>query len=69
MNTRLELTRCPDPDCGTLAEVSQRWTLGSTSGTLAMAQTRCLDRHTFVLPTSRLHAGTLGPHRPPSADL
>jgi hypothetical protein len=54
MNTRLELTRCPDPDCGTLAEVADRFTLGSTSGALAMAQTRCLDRHTFVLPASRL---------------
>jgi hypothetical protein len=69
MSTRLELTRCPDPDCGTLAEVARRWTLGSTSGALAMAQTRCLDRHTFVLPATRLHRGTLGPHRPPSADL
>jgi hypothetical protein len=57
MNTRLELTRCPDPDCGTLAEVADRFTLGSTSGALDMAQTRCLDRHTFVLPASRLRRG------------
>jgi hypothetical protein len=69
MSTRFELTRCPDETCGTLAEVSRRWTVGSTSGALSMAQTRCLDRHMFVLPATRLHPATLGPHRPPSADL
>ena len=63
MNTRLELTRCPDPDCGTLAEVAQRWTLGATSGPLAMAQTRCLDRHTFVLPVTWLQPDANRPAR------
>jgi hypothetical protein len=50
----LDLTRCPDPDCGALAEVAHRWTLGSTSGALAMAHTVCLRRHVFVLPVSWL---------------
>jgi hypothetical protein len=58
MNITLELTRCPDPQCGTLAEVAHRWTLGSTGGALAMAQTRCLDRHTFVLPVTWLVSGS-----------
>jgi hypothetical protein len=57
MNTTLELTRCPDPACGSPAEVAGRWTLGSTSGPLVMAQTRCLNRHTFVLPVTWLRSG------------
>jgi hypothetical protein len=51
---RLELTRCPDPACAELAEVAYRWTLGSTSGAFGMAQTICLRRHAFVLPTTWL---------------
>ena len=51
---RLDLTRCPDPACGELAEIAHRWTLGSTSGSIAMAHTVCLRRHVFVLPESWL---------------
>ena len=50
----LDLTRCPDPECGAVAEVVHRWRLGSTSGALAMAHTVCLNRHVFVLPESWL---------------
>jgi hypothetical protein len=58
----LDLTRCPDPECGAVAEVVHRWTLGSTSGALAMTHTACLRRHVFVLPGSWLP-------EVPSADL
>jgi hypothetical protein len=53
-NYDLDLTRCPDPECGAVAEVAHRWTLGSTSGALPMAHTVCLRRHVFVLPASWL---------------
>jgi hypothetical protein len=48
----LDLTRCPDPACGAVAEVAHRWTLGSTAGALTMAHTVCLRRHIVVLPES-----------------
>jgi hypothetical protein len=59
---RLDLTHCPDPECGAPAEVAHRWTLGSTSGAMTMAHTICLRRHIFVLPESWLP-------KEPSVDL
>jgi hypothetical protein len=50
----LDLTQCPDPECGAPAEVAHRWILGSTSGAMTMAHTICLRRHIFVLPESWL---------------
>jgi hypothetical protein len=60
---RLDLTHCPDPACGVPAEVVRRWSLGSTSGPLPMAQTTCVYRHVFVLPVARLPAPAGPPGR------
>jgi hypothetical protein len=59
---RLDLTQCPDPECGAPAEVAHRWNLGSTAGAITMAHTICLRRHIFVLPEAWLP-------KEPSADL
>jgi hypothetical protein len=46
----LELTVCPEPSCGTVAEINDRFTYASTDGPLAHVKTYCANRHAFILP-------------------
>lgn len=39
------LVACPEPDCGAVAEVIDRYTLESTDDPVVMVRTRCLARH------------------------
>ena len=48
------LITCPDPDCGAPAEVTDRFTLASTDGTVVHVKTICARRHWFTLPAERI---------------
>jgi hypothetical protein len=63
-STMLELVACPDPACGTVAEIVDTVTLDSTGGPVETVRTRCLYRHTFVLPADRLSRREREPLRP-----
>jgi hypothetical protein len=63
----LQLTRCPDPSCGTVAEITDRFVLGSTDGPAEHVRTHCVNRHWFVLPTSRVIAAEGTPWPPVAA--
>ena len=43
--TEHPLVACPEPDCGTVAEVVDRYALESTDGPVVMMRTRCLAKH------------------------
>jgi hypothetical protein len=45
---------CPDRGCGCLAEITDRFDLGSTDGLIAHVETFCVRRHVFRLPASRV---------------
>ena len=47
-----DLTTCPD--CGAVAEVSDRFVLESTDGPVEHARTLCARRHSFLLPAASL---------------
>lgn len=48
----LETTTCPQ--CGAVAEVTERAVLESTEGPVEHARVVCLARHWFLLPTASL---------------
>ena len=48
----LDTTTCPE--CGALAEVTERAVLESTDGPVEHARVVCVDRHWFLLPTAGL---------------
>jgi hypothetical protein len=50
----LDLTQCPDPACGSPAEIVDRYPLSSTAGPVEQVAVRCLHRHWFFMPTERL---------------
>ncbi len=50
----VETTRCPE--CGSLAEVTDRAVLESTDGPVEHARVTCLRRHWFLLPVAALAA-------------
>jgi hypothetical protein len=50
----LDLIICPDPACAAIAELVDCATVRSTDGLIEIVRTRCLHRHTFVLPLERL---------------
>ena len=52
----MQFTYCPDPACGALAEIVDRFALASTDGALDHAKVACLHRHWFMLPVERLPA-------------
>ena len=43
--TEYPFVACPEPGCGTVAEVVDRYTLSSTDGPVVMMRTRCLAKH------------------------
>ena len=47
-----DLTTCPD--CGTVAEVLDRFVLESTDGPVEHVRTACLGRHSFLLPAASM---------------
>ena len=49
----LELIDCPDPNCGVVAEVTDLFLLPSTDGPVEHVATYCVNRHIFLLPSSR----------------
>jgi hypothetical protein len=52
----MEIVLCPDPGCGSPAEVVDRWTLESTDGPVAHVTTRCVCRHVFTPRVSTLRS-------------
>jgi hypothetical protein len=48
----MDMTTCPE--CGALAEITDRHVLESTDGPIEHARVRCLTRHVFFLPTAML---------------
>jgi len=48
--SQLELTACPEPTCGTVAEINDRFTFASTGGPLEHVKTYCANGHVFILP-------------------
>jgi hypothetical protein len=52
----LSFTYCPDPNCGALAEITDRYPLRSTDGPIEHVATCCIHQHRFVLPTGMLAA-------------
>jgi hypothetical protein len=48
---------CPDENCGTIAEITDRFELASTDGPLAHVETCCARRHVFRLPADRIRFG------------
>jgi hypothetical protein len=59
----ISFTYCPEPTCGALAEITERYTVGSTDGPIEHVSTHCLQRHRFVLPAEMLAAVTSGESR------
>jgi hypothetical protein len=47
-----QFTACPDPDCGCIAEITDRFDLASTGGPVSHVATYCARRHIFRLPAS-----------------
>jgi hypothetical protein len=50
----VDMTSCPE--CGEIAEVVDRHVLESTDGPIEHARVRCVLRHHFFLPISRLRS-------------
>ena len=50
----MDMTNCPE--CGRPAEVFDRHVLESTDGPVEHARVRCVQRHHFFLPVSRLRS-------------
>lgn len=50
----MQFTYCPDPACGAVAEIVDRFALSSTDGALDHAKVVCLHRHWFMLPAQAL---------------
>jgi hypothetical protein len=50
----MDMTNCPE--CGHPAEVFDRHVLESTDGPVEHARVRCVQRHHFFLPVSRLRS-------------
>ena len=62
----MQFTYCPDPTCGAVAEIADRFALSSTDGALDHAKVVCLHGHWFMLLVESLtidaetaeHSGT-----------
>jgi hypothetical protein len=50
----MDMTSCPE--CGAPAEVVDRHVLESTDGPIEHARVRCVQRHHFFMPISRLRS-------------
>jgi hypothetical protein len=51
---------CPDPDCGHIAEITDRFDLRATDGVVPHVVTFCIRRHIFRLPASQVTSAGLG---------
>lgn len=54
----LELIDCPDPNCHVVAEVTDLFLLPSTDEPVEHVATYCVNRHIFLLPSSRTDLGS-----------
>jgi hypothetical protein len=52
--TGVDLVCCPDPDCGTPAEVRDTFLTESTDGLVEHKRIFCLSGHSFTLPSASL---------------
>lgn len=56
-----QLITCPDPDCGAPAEVTERFTMPSTDGTVVHIKTICARQHWFAFPADRMTPAATDP--------
>ncbi len=54
----MDTTTCPE--CGTVAEVRERFALDSTDGPIEHARIVCVGRHWFLLPLATLAGAPRG---------
>jgi hypothetical protein len=52
----LELSQCPE--CGSAAEIVDRFVVESTDGPVEEVKLRCIERHWFLLPVAYLDRPT-----------
>lgn len=50
--TALRLVACPD--CAAPAEIADRSIVGSTIGPMEVVRVRCVRRHQFLMPSTKL---------------
>ena len=54
-----EVTLVACPDCGATAEIEWQSTQPGTTGPVALAKLRCLNRHWFLMPADYLVAADI----------
>jgi hypothetical protein len=52
----MQFTLCPEPECGAVAAIAERYVLDSTDGPVEMVRVGCIVGHRLNCPTASLVA-------------